>query len=261
MTRRMDLEAILERLNAPEDLVAWVAILEEQDPWSRCARADWLIWLAACEAASIATLLSGACDCVQLAVQALPATVPHLADAVRIARQVAVQTEVSDDPGQAGLGMSQTADPSKPDPIAACLAAAQRCEQAAEHFPAAYRTAMSAGFSAAARAAAWVARAAEGLATANIRSETNRLDQGLQRAVTLGLSPQNVIPEPADPPILDPLADAGDPVQTELIYAVAATSQAIAEAVDALTPAKDDTTAVDDTHAAMLELLRRELEI
>lgn len=232
---------LLQRIEAPQELLDWLGD-QGADPWGRCPRADWLAWLAASEGWPLATLLDAACDCVAQAVDSLVGGAAPLYQAIVVARETLT--------AQAALSPSTIED---------CIHAADDCDVAAREYPASYRAAMLRGYPAAARAAAWLARAAEGLTTAEARSEAARLEEGQTRGLMLGAHPAIMVPAADGPARLDPSAPLGDPVQAELVYALAAIAQAIEEAARALAPTPDDVDSLAEVRLSFADRLRDRL--
>ena len=220
------LHLLLQRFDAPHALLAWLARPRRADPWLGCARGDWLIWLAACLGRPLGEVLAAACDCVGRALDALPGHTDVLRNAVALARA------------------RRSAE--------ACAAAAADCDAARREYPASYRAGMTLGFAPASRAACWVARAAEGLLTAETRAEVRGTTQARARAVIIGLNPDVMPRRLTGPACLDP-------IQEELGFVVAAAAQAVKAAARALGPQPQDSQARKEAQAAFAELVRQRL--
>ncbi|MBI4706007.1 MAG: hypothetical protein HY744_33355 [Deltaproteobacteria bacterium] len=230
----MDSASRLDALGAPAELVSWATGRPARRAWRDCPQADWLLWLAAAESLPVTTLVLAAGTCVERAVTALPSGAEPLGRALRAARSL------------------EAAD---------CAAAARACEAARESFPESYRAGRNPGYGAAAHAAAWVARAAEGVVTARARAEAKRGERARELAAIVGSSPDIFVPAtPSPPEALDPAAAPGDPVEEELRYAVAAAAQALGEAAQSLAPDVREPEAHERAQAELCEQLRVLLE-
>jgi len=234
----MKLYATLQHIDAPQELLAWLDS-EPRDSWLDCPRADWLVWMAACTGTPIVTVLEAALECVVRAVDTMPGGAAPLREAIEAARR------------------AWTAEPSTAGATEACVRAAETCDEARRQYPETYRSTMRPGYPAAAQAAAWLARAAEGLATAEARSEAERVEEGRTRALTLGAHPDIMVPSRRGPARLDPSAGAGDPVQEELSYALAAAAQAVDDAALALAPSPEDPQARAEVRESFAERTRQ----
>ena len=234
----MELYTALRNIDAPRELLAWLEC-DPDDRWLDCPRADWLLWMTVCSGTPIVTVLEAARECVVRAVAAMPGGATPLREAIDSARS------------------AWTAEPGAAGTTEACVRAANRCDEARRQYPETYRSTMLAGYPAAARAAAWLARAAEGLATAEARSEAQRVEEGRTRALTLGAHPDIMVPFRRGPAWLDPSAGPGDPVQQELSYALAAAAQAVNDAALALAPSPEDRAARAEVRESFAERTRQ----
>lgn len=234
----MDLTTALERVDAPEELLDWHD-RHRGTAWQDCPRPDWLLWIGACSGTPVAPLLEAASECVRRAVEAMPGGTTPLLQALQVARRT-WHTEAPE-----------------PQASQSCVAAARRCDAALRSYPETYRSTMLAGYPAAARAAGWLARAAEGWATAEARAEAERIEEGRSRALTLGAHPDIMVPARSGPAVLDPEAPPGDPVQEELTYAIAAGAEAVDEAANALAPSPEDAVRRGEVRATFADQVRQ----
>ena len=230
----MTLSSLLERLEAPEKLLVWASSTDQEGAWSACVRGDWMVWVAACSRVPVRPLLQAACDCVLEAVLAMSAGTEPLTRAVELAR---------------------LAGPAKE-----CRAAAKRCDQAAAAIPANYRSAVAPGYRAAARAAAWVARASDGLSTAEVRAETRAWEKAHQYSIGMNIIAHATLSKHPRAMRVDGSAAPDDPAQEQIAYAVAAAAQALAQAAIALAPRKEDRGQRREVRARFAQTLRLQLD-
>lgn len=223
----MELGDVLEAMDAPEALVRHVRelSLDLGEAWERCHRPEHRIWLAAVAGAPIEVLVEASAAAVLVLLERLGDPSETLAEAVELAA--------------AGAGADELAR------------AAERCEAIAERGASGYRDSLERKFEGAARAAAFVARAGEGLAQGEARSEADRLDKARHTAAMLGAAVHVVLPPPGEPARLNVFTLEQDPAQGAFLYAVAACAEAVArvaELPDALAPE-----ALDDIVRSALE--------
>lgn len=216
----MTLEELLVQIEAPEALIrrvreqAWTL----DDAWARSMPATHRMWLAACVGAPIEVLVEAAASAVWATSERFADVPPSLGDTVALA--------------------IEGAEPS------ALLAAATACEELAAT-SGSYRTTRPPGFDALARAAALVAHAAEGLASAAARREAVRLEQARHTGALIGAGASVALPSADGPLRLDVRAAASDPAQGALLFASAACAESVRECADALTAAGDAATLLD----------------
>lgn len=202
----MRLADALERMDAPESLLQPVRELDlELDAaWERCARADHRVWLAAGAGAPVELLVEASAAAVLVLLERLGDPSDALSDAAELA-----------------AGGASIRDLAR---------AAERCEQIAERGEASYRTAPGIGLVHAARAAALVARAAEGLGQGEARREAVRLERARHTGALLGAGAHAVLPARDEPARVNVHALTSDPAQGAFVYAVAACAEALFEA-------------------------------
>ena len=129
--------------------------------------------------------------------------------------------------------------------------AADEAEQAARDAKATFREGMPEGYSPIVRAAAWVARAAEGLMTARLRAEAARMQQAQQTASYLGAGVNILVSD--EPPIrLAAERIPEDAFHGELLYVVAALAESIESVVAARLALGEAAQAVDGSLCARL---------
>lgn len=204
----MELGDVLARLEAPEALVRQVAGLSFEEAWDECVRAGHRIWLAACAGAAIEALVEAAATAVLVVLERLGDPSPALARAAELA--------------VAGGSVSELSR------------AAARCEQIAEAAQGTYRIAPGVAVPHAARAAALVARAAEGLTEGEARREAVRLERARARGALLGAGMHAFLPAGEGPARIHlPTVDA-DPAQSAFLFAVAACAESLFESEAAL---------------------------
>ncbi|MEC7524975.1 MAG: hypothetical protein VYE22_34155 [Myxococcota bacterium] len=208
----MELHALLESADAPDALVAEVkeAELEFDAAWARVARADHRLWLAAVGGTPVEVLVEATAAAVLTAVDTFTEAPEPVVRALELS-----------------VGGAEPAE---------LLAAAEACEAVAvSGFGAGgYRSAAEPGSAEAARAAALVARGAEGLAAGEAQREALRLDQARARSAYLGVGVQVALSSPEGPARLDVLAAAGDPAQGAFLFVVAACAEAVRESARAV---------------------------
>lgn len=200
----MELADVLEAMDAPDALVDGVRrdALDLGEAWETCVEADHRVWLAASAGAPVEVLVEASASAVLVLLERLGDPSPVLADAAQLAVAGASARE---------LGL-----------------AAERCEEIAER-GAGYRDAAGLDLGHAARAAALVARAGEGLAQGEARREAVRLDRAQHMASMLGAAVHAVLPANADAARVDVNAIGRDPAQGAFVYAVAACAEALRE--------------------------------
>lgn len=169
---------LLQRADAPRDLIAWTSGRTMDDLWDECDRGDWLMWLAVVENVPAVAIVEAAVACARRAVKALPN------DSKRKPLALAVKAAAS-------LESSQL-----------CARRAKACEAIAGKPEAAgYRDTPPGRREWAAAAAAHAARAAEALLAAEARRNAERDHEGRMRAAGIGAGDQ-IISRGDFPPLL-----------------------------------------------------------
>lgn len=210
----MTFDEALAEADAPEELVEWVARLGAgpDEALGRCDRAEWLVWIVAVGGGALDDLFVAVRACVERAV-----------DELAVGQELLVEPLAALEPGA---------------PADACAEAARRCELAAAEFHGTYRAAPPPAYRASCAAAAALAHAGVGLATAAARADFARQEKARASAAFVGASPFAFYTPPARARF-----DAGlirsDPIQQELHFVVAALALAAAEADRALAEAAD----------------------
>jgi hypothetical protein len=211
----VELHRILGGIDAPAELVRWVTenAASPDAAWADCPRGEWRIWLGACLGAPVEVVIEAAAVCVLETAEAVPEGATPIHAAI-----------------EAAVGGGSAED---------CRLAAAACEEAAQSPPAHYRGGSQPRHAALLRAAALVARAGEALASASARREGDRFIRAQRSGAMLGVGTAAMMGTDPGPLRLDAIAAAGDPVHGELVYAVAAAGEAIAELERAAGPQND----------------------
>lgn len=190
-------------MDAPEELLSWSAEFGSDlgAAWSQCPTPVWLIWLAG----AAETALDKALLVVLTWSTEVATSVPE-------AEQLVLQTlEEVEESARRGRGE-------------ACVAAAERAEAASRSAPASFRAKPPLGFEALTMAAAWAARAAEGLIASRKRAEAVRMQRAQHMASFLGTGVDTTV-ERETPMCLNTDSLPDSPVHAELLYVVAALAQ------------------------------------
>lgn len=237
-------DALLAAMEAPEGLVEWARERGEpesagrargasdrafEDTWDSCPRADWQVWLAGAAALPLS-------DLVLVLVAWGGEVLADVPEAESIALHVldlaerTVQREAT---------------------RAECLVAAEDAEHAARDAPVTFRDSPPLGYGAMASAASWIARAAEGLMTANLRAEAARMQRAQRSASYLGGGPQ-IFLEREQPVVLAAERLPDDPFHSELLYVVASAAEGAAALARAMAETHDREA---DAPAPLAELL------
>lgn len=228
--RVLELHDILGRTGAPPELVAAVRErgLELDEAWKRCARGDHRMWLAACGGASIEALVEAAAAAVLVVCERYDRASDPVARTVELAVSGAIDADDAS--------------------IAACDAIAGGALGT-------YRQATYPGLGHAARAAALVVRAAQGLREGEARREAARLLRARQTAAILGAGTHITLPADPGPARLHPVLAAHDPAQGAFVFAVAAAAEALVECA-AATQAEgiDSERELDEAVRSVIEL-------
>ena len=235
----MELHELLERVDAPDDLVVWArdAALEFDAVWATLTRGDHRLWVAACGGTPIEVLVEAAAAAVLTAVDTFTEAPEPVVHALELAVGGGSAVEL--------------------------LEAAEACEQVAVSGfgRGGYRSAAGPGSAEASRAAALVARAAEGLIAGEAQREGVRLEQARARGAYLGVGAQAALSSPEGPPRLDVMAAASDPAQGAFLFAVAACAEALAESARAVAEGNPDTAAAEQSARRDLDrVVRRTIE-
>ncbi|MEO0326711.1 MAG: hypothetical protein AAF447_27455, partial [Myxococcota bacterium] len=141
--------ALLEVMEAPAELQAWVAELPRDDleeAWAACTDPRWLLWLAGAGALSLTDGAQGLMTLAQQAAARLGDVPPVLAQVLAAAEEALARRGREDLVELAGAAEAAAAAP-----------------------PATFRNASASALPGALRAAAWLARAADGLLAARLR--------------------------------------------------------------------------------------------
>ncbi len=66
------MQSLLRDLGAPPSLVSWLDECEDDPdpPWEMCGRADWAVWIAACQGVHFSRLLAATTSCIRTALDA-----------------------------------------------------------------------------------------------------------------------------------------------------------------------------------------------
>lgn len=209
----MELADVLARLDAPEALVRRVAELTFDEAWEACEWGEHRVWLAAGAGAPIEALVEAAATAALVVLERLGDPSPALARAAELAVAGASVFELS--------------------------RAAARCEQIAEAAQGTYRIAPGKALPPAARAAALVARAAEGLAEGEARREAVRLERARASGALLGAGMHAFLPAGEGPARIHLATVDSDPAQSAFLFAVAACAESLFESESALHALRD----------------------
>jgi hypothetical protein len=195
--------ATLAKMDAPEELLAWSAEFQSDlgAAWGRCPSPVWLFWLAGAAGTALEKALA-----VVLTWSA------EVATSVPEATELVLKTlETVEESARRGRGE-------------ACVAAAERAESASRSAPASFRAKPPLGFEALTMAAAWAARAAEGLVASRKRAEAVRMQRAQHVASLLGTGVDTTV-ERETLMCLNTESLPDSPVHAELLYVVAALAQ------------------------------------
>ncbi|MFK7998968.1 MAG: hypothetical protein AB8H86_05200 [Polyangiales bacterium] len=190
-------------MDAPAELLSWSAEFDAElgAAWDQCPSPVWLMWLAG----AAGTALDQALLVVLTWSAEVATSVP---EAEELVRQTLESVEES---ARRGRGE-------------ACAAAAERAEAASRSAPASFRAKPPLGFEALTMAAAWAARAAEGLVASRKRAEAVRMQRAQHMASFLGTGVDTTV-QRETPMCLDTESLPDSPVHAELLYVVAALAQ------------------------------------
>lgn len=231
------LRAFLVAMEAPDELVDWVgeSDFDFEEAWERCPSATWQVWLWGAAALSLNRGVLVVKECVEAIVTGIPEAKALVEHVLQIAAACVAREATREQ----------------------CLQAADEAETAARDAKATFRDRMPAGYAPVVMAAAWVARAAEGLMTARLRAEAARMQQAQQTASYLGAGVSILVER--EPPIrLAAERLPEDAFHSELLFVVAA----LGEAADALVEAARsvDECAVEEASALIAGRIRASIE-
>ena len=200
-----DVDQALARMDAPDPLVTWCAEhgYTLKEAWTACDSPTWLLWLAGAAGFAVDTSVMHVGTWVGTQCAAIPELVPLAERTLDASRE-------------AMFGGA----------TAACIAAAESAAGLAKAVPTTFRDVPPVGFEPLALALSWVARAAEGVATARVRAEAGRMERARRAASYLGAGVDTLL-ERESPIRLDTAMLPGDPFQTELLYVFAALAEAL----------------------------------
>ena len=223
--------ALLERMEAPLELVAWARPHgpDFEAAWDACPRPSWLMWIAGAAALSLGDAVLVVAAWAGEVAERVPEAEALAEETLRVAERC-VRREAT---------------------RAECLQVAEVADAAAQDAPASSRQAPPAGYGGVASGVAWVARAAEGLMTARLRAEAARMERAQRAASYLGVGVSALVEN--EPPIrLEAERVLEDPFHAELLYVVAA----LAEAAEALEGTLEATGAGESAAREATEILR-----
>ncbi len=224
---------VLAQIDAPAELQLWVQTRDPQHALDICPRADWWVWLSAATGQSLARLVWVLAKSAQRMVPPSSAAYAPVEHALSVALECV----------RSGASVP-------------CGEAAAEADLAASHMHASFRTSLEPGYNPLARAAAWVARASEGLAVAKHRSEARFLDDARRRASLVGVGFDVFSRAPTSPALDARLLHTPD--QRDLLFVVAACAEAAEQLVQA--SAQRDRQSADDEHVRQTEMLRELLD-
>ncbi|MEM9069054.1 MAG: hypothetical protein AAGE52_11140 [Myxococcota bacterium] len=209
------LPSLLARVDAPEAMIAWAKGVGD-DAWATCPSPEWQVWLAGVYGESLNHLLLGLSGWAG----EILANVP---DAEAVVLHVLAKAE----------GCVRR-DVRRED----CLAAAEEADRVARDAPATFRNGVATAYPPLATGAAWVARAAEGLLTARLRAEADRMQRAQATASYLGAGVNALV---ENEPLVRLAADRvpEDAFHAELLYVVAAGAEAASALALALQRVRD----------------------
>ncbi len=210
LTEASEVSALLKNMEAPEPLITWAESHSFEDAWDACPDAVGQVWLWGAASLSLNEGVMVVLDAVRQSLDAIQPARSIVEHVLSVAARCVQRTATRAD----------------------CEQAADEAEQAARDAKATFRDGMPDGYSSIVRAAAWVARAAEGLMTARLRAEASRMQQAQQTASYLGAGVNILIDQ--EPPIrLDAERIPSDAFHAELVYVVAALAEAMTHLVEA----------------------------
>ena len=226
----MDLAEILEEIDAPEEIGAWVASggFDIDGAWDNCERAEHRVWIGACAGFPIQELIDAAAATAWSAIDQLAGLDARIGNAFELAVSGAPTDEL--------------------------VRTAAFCREWAEG-AGTYRKPRSPAAPYLASAAALVLEAAEGLAIGEARREAVRLERSRQTGVLIGVGTQIVLPPREGPAQLNVIAAATDPAHGIFLFAIAAIAEALRECTNALEQQGrgDGAAAIDAVFRATLE--------
>lgn len=235
----MTISATLAKMDAPADLIAWSAEFGDDlsAAWTACPSPAWLMWLA-----------GGAGTALDTALTVVLTWCAEVATSVPSAESLVTQTlEAVEDAARRGDGRE-------------CAAAAERAESASRSAPASFRAKPPLGFEALTMAAAWAARAAEGLVASRKRAEAVRMQRAQHVASLLGTGVDTTVGN-ATPMCLNTDRLPDSPVHAELLYVVAALAQSALYVVSTREAQDPDRarTSLEDDEAHLVRALFKEV--
>ena len=206
--------SLLHRAGAPDELAEWAEGKPIDRAWDDCLRADWLVWLAGIDKVPLIALVDGARACVERVVELQPKGREPLQRAIVAAKELKSN--------------------------AACRAAAEECEAlAGGEELATYRKPPNDPYGWAARAAAFLAEAADALLSAEAKRGGDQDLEGLGKGAAIGVPDFIVVRGDMSPMVFD--------LDDELSYGcVAAAEGCVIACVRALIPEGGGANAADE---------------
>lgn len=199
-----DLAEALRAAEAPPLLIGWAQAQGDlASAWAQCPNPPWQVWLAGVAGVELGAALAAIAEWARELAELVPEAAP-------LARQVLLAAD-------GGLGGQASRE--------ACVAAAEAAETAARQPPETFRHRLPAAYAPLARGVAWLARSVEGLQTAAVRAEAERMQRAQTTASYLGAGINAVLGKPA-PLRLDVRRAREDALHAELLYVVAAAAEA-----------------------------------
>ncbi|MFP6683732.1 MAG: hypothetical protein VB934_03430 [Polyangiaceae bacterium] len=156
---------LLEALGAPPGLLTWLIECENEadPPWETCGRADWILWIAACQGADFFTLLRTSVACVRLAISASVGPTQRLHQAMTVLEDASTFED--------------------------CERAAELCHETTRGAPASYRTGPGNTFQTLIDASESLVSAAKVLCALAARRQAQSQLDALHRATAVGVPP------------------------------------------------------------------------
>lgn len=196
--------SLLRRAGAPEELAEWAEGKPIDRAWDECLRADWLVWLAAIDRVPLVALVDGARAAVERVVELQSTGQEPLVRAIAAAKELKSNAE--------------------------CRAAADECEaRAGADDATTYRKPPNDPYGWAARAAAFLAEAADALLSAEAKRAGDQDLAGMGKGAAVGVADYIVTRGDMSPLVFD--------LDDELSYGCVAAAEGCAMAcVRALLP-------------------------
>lgn len=179
-------------------------MLDFEQAWNQCTEGRFRVWLVACGGLPIESIIESSAEVLLFVAEESGVAVEQITRTIEAA--------VALEPSEVLKQM------------------AQDCELIETECVGGYREERMSSVASMARAAAALARAADGLIAGSAAREARRVDHARQQSAMVGIGPSGILPPNEGLPRLELLSASLDPAQGMFLFCVASCAEAIREA-------------------------------